>query len=311
MPVIALTGATGFVGRSIVEQLRLQRPDCDLRLLVRNPANRFLPDSWNDARIELIPGGLDDADALESLTAGSDSVVHIAAAIAGNSQNDFERTNLIGTRRLLDALSRGPSASHLVVVSSLAARHPDLSWYAASKRAAEELVRARCPEHSIIRPPAVYGPDDPALADFWKLLARGWLLRLGAPDARFSLLHVDDLAQLIVELLANPARGRIVEPCGPQPGDGWTWPAIAEAAARVRGGPVRTLPVPRSTLRAAGAIGPIAARLIGRTAILNPGKVRELHHVDWVCDNLRALPEWRPSMSLEQALPDLPGWRTR
>jgi nucleoside-diphosphate-sugar epimerase len=283
MPVIALTGATGFVGRSIVEQLRLQRPDCDLRLLVRNPANRFLPDSWNDARIELIPGGLDD----------------------------FERTNLIGTRRLLDALSRGPSASHLVVVSSLAARHPDLSWYAASKRAAEELVRARCPEHSIIRPPAVYGPDDPALADFWKLLARGWLLRLGAPDARFSLLHVDDLAQLIVELLANPARGRIVEPCGPQPGDGWTWPAIAEAAARVRGGPVRTLPVPRSTLRAAGAIGPIAARLIGRTAILNPGKVRELHHVDWVCDNLRALPEWRPSMSLEQALPDLPGWRTR
>lgn len=308
MPVIALTGATGFVGRSIVEHLRLTRPDAHLRLLVRSPERRRLPESWNSARVELVPGSLDDAGALESLVAGSDTVVHIAAAIAGNSRQDFERSNVVGTRRLLEALSRRAPASRFVLVSSLAARCPEMSWYAASKRAAEELVRTRWPNHSIVRPPAVYGPDDPALADFWKLLARGWLLRLGGPNARFSLLHIDDFARLMAELVAAPENGSLIEPSGPQPDQGWTWEAIAATAARVRGRPVRTLPVPPWALRAVGAISPIAARLTGRSAMLNPGKVRELHHVDWVCDNLRAFHEWCPSMSLEQALPDLPGW---
>ena len=310
MPVIALTGATGFVGKVLVEHLLAAHPEHQLRLLVRGPENRPLPDAWRCKRVSVVSGSLDDGAALNVLLDGSDTVVHIAAAIAGNSLEDFELSNVVGTRRLLDALSRQAPCSHLIQISSLAARQPELSWYSATKRAAEEQVCARWPAHSIVRPPAVYGPDDPALARFWKLLARGCLLRLGPSHARFSLLHVDDLVRLIGALVESGAHAAIIEPAGPQPDRGWSWPAVAEVAASVRGGPVRTLPMPRTLLRAVGMLGPVAGRVTGTMALLNPGKVRELQNVDWVCDNLCGLNGWRSMIALDQALPDLPGWRT-
>ncbi len=310
MPVIALTGATGFVGRALVTHLLATRPESEIRLLVRGAAQRPLPAAWRSDRVRVIPGSLNDRDALNALVEGSDTVVHIAAAIAGNRLEDFERSNIVGTRSLLESLSLQAPSSHLIQISSLAARRPELSWYSATKRAAEELVCVRWPVHSIIRPPAVYGPDDPALASFWKLLARGWLLRLGSAQARFSLLHVDDLVRLIDTRIEAGANAAIIEAAGPQPDGGWSWSAVAAVAAGVRGAPVRTLALPGALLRSAGWLGPLTGRLTGTAALLNPGKVRELQHIDWVCDNLHDATGWRSMIALDQALTDLPGWRT-
>jgi len=308
VPVIAVTGATGFVGTMVVRALAAIQPRPTLRLLLRNPGRRQLAPALQSQPI--VEGTLEDSGALQKLVDNADVVVHIAAAIAGNRAEEFEQTNILGTRRLIEAIESKTPHTHLIQISSLAARVPDLSGYAASKRAAEELIRTRISHYTILRPPAVYGPNDPALEGFWRWLARGWLIRLGPSAARFSLLHVQDLAETVVRLIDHGPTTKTMEVAGPQPTGGWHWNALADVAGSRRGGPVRILPVPAAALKLLALGSCAAGMLLGRAQILNPGKARELRHIDWVCDN-QALADrlgWQPSTKLEAALATLPGW---
>lgn len=325
MPVLALTGVTGFIGRALLARLLgdselddtalgAPRPSgpagagLNLRVLVRG---RGRIDAALTGRIEQIDGDLGEPDALAELVSGADAVVHLAGAIAGSRAEDFDRVNVEGSRRLAEAIRTHAPGAHAVLVSSLAAENPTLSWYAASKAGAEQAWQTLPGEcRSILRPPAVYGPEDPALADFWKALSRGWLIRLGPREARFSLVHVDDVVEAIIRLLEHGPTKTAMTLAGPGPAGGWRWADIAAIASRLRGRPVRTLAVPAALLGAAGATGLAIQRLRGRRALLSPGKVRELRHIDWVCDNLAlsAHLDWTPERTLDDALPTLPGW---
>ena len=252
------------------------------------------------------------------------AVIHIAGAIAGRSADDFHRVNVAGTERLLEAIRCLPDPARLIHVSSLAAREPTLSDYAASKHSAEQRVAASGLEYVIIRPPAVYGPTDPALAPLWRGLARGWLPQLGSDEARFSLIHVDDLAEALLEAVRAPVlHGDIVSPDDLHPG-GYGWADIARIAEETGGRKVRRLRLPGLLVRAAGQATTLISRLgLGSPPVFSAGKARELLHPNWCCrlhidtrsgkndDNsqLTYCPEWRPTMTLRDSLNDLPGWR--
>ena len=305
MVTIALTGATGFVGRATLTHL-LSR-GYRARALVR--PGRHLP---KNASVESVTGSLDDAESLEALVTGCTAVIHIAGAITGTDYPTLARVNVAGTRRLTRAMQRRCPEARLVHVSSLAARAPSLSDYAASKRAGEDVVTASGLDWIILRPPAVYGPDDPALAPVWRWLARGWLLRAGTPAARFSLLHVDDLATALVDA-AGADRGQSTVTClHDGRTDGYDWATLARIAERKRGAAVRVVPIPQALLMTVARCGLSLARLgLLRTPVLVPGKVRELAHPNWVCDNtqLPGCPEWKPRMQFEDCLGTLPGWK--
>jgi len=305
---VALTGATGFVGRATLK--RLLAEDVSVKALVR--PGRHLPAA---ERLTSIAGSLDDSNSLLRLVSGCDTIIHIAGSISGRNYVDLARTNASGCRRLIEAIRTGCPTARLVHVSSLAAREPALSDYAASKRAGEDLVTTSKLDWLIIRPPAVYGPDDPALATLWRLLARGLLPRIGSPQARFSLLHVSDLAAALVNAglqsrITIERDDRLVCLHDGRQG-GYSWQDIAEIASQRRQGTVRTIPVPPALLRTVGTLNLFGARLAGRTPpVLVPGKVAELVHPDWVCDNtqLPGCPEWKPLKMFADCLTNLPGW---
>ncbi len=304
MPTIALTGATGFVGRAVLKQLLADGHR--VRALAR--PSRQLP---GHDKLVRISGTLENADRLAELVKDCQAVVHIAGAISGLDYADFAHTNVAGTARLVDAIQEEAPTARLIHVSSLAAREPQLSDYAASKRAGEDIVTASGLKWAIIRPPAVYGPDDPALAPVWRLLAHGWLPCIGTKTGRFSMLHVTDLATAI-GCLVTSAQPDSWQTClhDGKPG-GYNWRELAEVAAKVRNGNVRIVPVPRWLLRPVARLNIQVARLRrARPPALVPGKLRELAHSDWVCDNtqLPGCPEWKPSMQLKNCLTDLPGW---
>ena len=300
--LIAVTGLSGFIGRSLAREL--VRRGHRVRGLSRRPVGTGSPG------VEWVTGDLRSGDALRSLFAGADAVVHLAGLVGSARAEAFGQVNAEGTRALLDALETTGSPAPLLLVSSLAARAPTVSPYAASKAEAERmaLARAASREILIVRPPAVYGPGDRATMPLWAQLARGWLL---APRGarRFSLLYVEDLARLLAELLARPwPREAILEPDDAAP-DFHDWPRAAAAAARALGSPIRLLKLPRAAFTAAAAASEIVARWRGGQPVLGRGKVAELFQRDWCCrrSTMAALP-WRPTIALEAGLVATLAW---
>lgn len=297
---VAVTGASGFVGAAVARHLAAQ--GWRLRLLVRPGSQARLPPL---AGIQIVTGSLADTDALKHLLDGAQALVHCAGAVRGATRAGFDRVNVAGVQSLLDAIATD-NALRMVHISSLAARHPQLSHYAASKRAGEQRVEARLPptRRVVLRPPAVYGPDDRELRPLLNQMLRGLALIPGRRDARFSLLHVDDLAAAVTCLLSGSAGwGQTHEPDDGHPG-GYDWQDLLAAIARLRRRPVRSLVVPGPLLSALGACNELAARLAGSAPMLSRGKARELRWPDWVATGNSSLwaSGWRPAIDLDQGL---------
>ncbi len=268
MPVAAVTGATGFVGPHLIAALA--RHGWTLRLLMR----RWTPlPSLAGVDAEIAWGDLSDEASLRRLVEGADAVVHAAGAIKARRPEDFQAINRDGTARL-SALA--PTLPFLLL-SSLAAREPQLSPYAASKRAAEEVVARRRGPWLAVRAPAVYGPGDRETLAYFRMAARGFALQPDRADARLSLIHVEDLAEALAGALGTLLPSRVCEIDDGRLA-GYSHADMAAAAAAALGRRVRPLRIPQ------GLIGAVAALngLRSSAQILTPAKVRELFHPDWV-----------------------------
>lgn len=297
--VVALTGATGFIGGALCQPLT--RAGWQVRALVRRA-----PGTAPTPKIEWISGDLDNTAALDRLVADADAIIHCAGAVRGRSAECFERVNVSGSERLLRAIRTGSRCTRFLLMSSLAAREPTLSWYAASKRNAEEAVQREAGSLAltIFRPTAVYGPGDRELKPVFRLLRHGLLPIPGSRAARLSLLHVQDLVTAVLRWLdSSPPVVGTFELHDGRAG-GYTWQSIATIASRAHGRPVRLLPLPQAGLSLAAAVNLRLAQWLGYEPMLTPGKLRELRHPDWICDN-GAFAEalgWRPKIDLERAL---------
>ena len=293
---VALTGATGFIGSAVAR--RLQHAGLSVRALVRPTADTTgLPSD-----LERITGALDHPDSLARLVRGAGVVVHCAGVVRGRGPVDFDPVNVEGVARLAAAAAAVRPAPAIVHVSSLAARHPGLSAYAASKWRGEQELRA-APAWTVLRPPVVYGPGDRELLPLLRVMARGLAPLVGRRDGRLSLVYVEDLADAVVALVALDGTGRIFEIHDGRP-SGYSVAEIVAAVERWRGRRIVRVAVPAAVVRVAAHANTLAARLRGRVPMLTPGKARELLHPTWACDNapLTAATGWHPRFGLDEGL---------
>ena len=282
--LVAVTGGTGFIGRTIVR--RLLRGGWRVRALARRSDAAL-----SDAGVEVVRGTLEDAAALRELARSTNAVVHCAGAIRAHSKEAFVRANRDGTARLAEAVLAQPTPPRFLLISSLAARAPELSSYAASKRMAEDVVHRTLHDPAkfcILRPPAVYGPGDRATLPIFRQIQRGLLL-VPAADARFSLLYVEDLAEIVACLLDAPRwHGEVIEPDDGR--GGYRWPDLAHIAGDHLQRRVRTVPVPWPALWLPAALAQLTGAVLQRAPTITIGKLRELYHADWVCQGTSAMP---------------------
>jgi uncharacterized protein YbjT (DUF2867 family) len=287
--ILALTGATGFVGGHLLDQTLAAGHQ--VRALTRRPQQPRDGVTWV----------LGDLARPGPLAVGADALVHVAGVVSAPGRAGFAAGNIEGTRAVL-AAAEAAGVARFVHVSSLAAREPALSLYGWSKAEAEALVRASPLGWSIVRPPAVFGPGDMEMLDLFRAARRGVV---PAPAGRFSVIAVEDLAALLLALATAPADRAVHE--ADDGGPGYTHAQFAHALGHAVGRRVTTLPVPGPLLSLAAH----ADRLWrGPKAKLTPDRAAYIRHPDWTVDPARRPPPdlWRPRRPTPEALAATARW---
>lgn len=287
--IVALTGATGFVGGHLLDQALAAGHQ--VRALTRRAQPPRKGVTW-------IAGDLARPGPLAE---GADALVHVAGVVNAPDRAGFAAGNIEGTRVVL-AAAEAAGVPRFVHVSSLAAREPGLSLYGWSKAEAEALVCASSLGWSIVRPPAVFGPGDTEMLDLFRAARKGVV---PAPGGRFSVIAVEDLAALLLALAAAPADRTLYEADDGNPGV--THSQFARMLGAAVGRPVLPLPIPGPLL----SLGARIDRLWrGPKAKLTPDRAAYIRHPDWTVDPARRpLPAlWRPTRPTAQALAATARW---
>ncbi len=304
---IAITGASGFIGGHLVEAIR--RRNWRPVVLMRGHPGALLRPATD---LEIVPGDLGDRAALGRLVKGADCIIHAAGAVKALGAAQFFEINTLGTERLLNAAQSANPNAPFIHLSSLAAREPRLSPYAASKRASEDKVAlwAGPRPWMILRPPAVYGPGDLALLPLFRLARYGFIPYPAAEGARFSLIHVADLADAIVALIDAEWRGNPVLEIDDGTEGGHDWAQTIACLQALAGRKLRSWRLPRASMIPIALATQSAARFTGRPHILSPAKLNELYQPDWVArhDDVRMRGNWRPRHDLAHGFADTWNW---
>lgn len=275
MRVAAVTGATGFLGRRLVGALAAE--GWRVRVLVRRDAVHAAPEGVEP---EVVIGGLSDEAALARLCRGAEVVVHAAGLVKARAAADFAAVNAAGAERVAQAAQRA-GVGRTLLVSSLAAREPKLSAYAASKRAGEEAARRVLGDRlTVLRPPAIYGPGDLETLGVFEAALRLPVAPVFDPRARLAMIHVEDAARQIAAAAVRAPQRPVVALSDARP-DGYGWREIAAAASRAVGKRRFAAPLSPALLppliRAAGFL----SRMNGRPPPISADKLGELLHPDW------------------------------
>lgn len=180
-----ITGATGFIGSTLCEELVSR--GIPVRALHRRGSNTSFIRSLS---VELVEGDVTDRDSLRAAMRGCDTVFHLAALFreAKFPHSEYWRVNLEGTRNLLEIAAETESVRYVGYCSTTGVLgdvkappadettpYAPLDVYQESKTEAEKLAldwfRSGRVAGSVIRPAMVYGPRDTRLFKLFRGIA--------------------------------------------------------------------------------------------------------------------------------------------
>lgn len=320
---ILVTGATGFLGSHVAEQL--SQGGRQVRALVRKTSNtKFLKTL---AGVELAYGAVDDAESCMAAMAGVTGVVHAAGLVKARSGQEFLRVNTEGTENLLNAAEKAGTVQRFVFVSSQAAGGPSdadgspvrvgeekapVTAYGRSKLAAEALlVASKDKVHSVIlRPPAIYGPRDGEILIFFKSVHTGVLPLTNPPTARYSMIYGPDCAAACVKALdAEVESGSVFYVDDGHPvlfGE-----MIEKVEVALGKKAWLRVPLPQGLVRGAAAVTELYGKVTNQAVMLTRDKCNELHERGgWVCDGTpaRAALGWEPTVQFAEGVKLTADW---
>jgi UDP-glucose 4-epimerase len=307
--MILVTGATGFIGKAVLERLLAKDQARYVAVAARNGGQQ-----WPGKVLPRVTGDLEPSTdwsvALEDVSA----IVHCAARVhvmddtATDPLAEFRRINVQGTLNLArQAAAKG--VQRFIFISSIKVNgeatqsgapffadgiSAPLDPYGVSKMEAEqglhEISAQTGMEIVAIRPPLVYGPGVKAnFAAMMRWLKRGVPLPLGAIHNQRSLVALDNLVDLIVTCLTHPAAAN--QTFLVSDGEDLSTTQLLRRMSHALGKPARLIPVPASVLKLGAALvgkPELAQRLCGSLQV-DISKTRELLG-------------WRPPVSVDEGL---------
>jgi nucleoside-diphosphate-sugar epimerase len=314
---VLITGANGFLGSALCR--RLVGDGHGVRALVRPGSDGSALDGVG---VERAPGDVTDARSVRAAVEGMEVVFHLAGLRRAPERSAFFRVNAEGTRTVSEAMLR-VGGRRMVLVGSLAAVGPSrpdrphvetdplepAEWYGESKAEAERIaLGTRGLEVAVARPPRILGPGDRENLVFFRLVKRGIRLEIGGGPRPLSVVDVDDVVELLVQLAARPeAVGEAFFAPGPED---TTLEEIQEVGARELGVRPRTLRLSPGRLQTLAAMADGFSRLTGRHLPLNRKLARQLLAPAWTCsgEKARARLGWVPRIHVRTSIARSAAW---
>ncbi|EIZ77433.1 NADH dehydrogenase [Novosphingobium sp. Rr 2-17] len=210
--IVTVLGGSGYVGRHLAQELLAR--GARLRVASRQPQKAYMVRALgNLGQVQFAKVDVTKPASLAAALAGSDAVVNLVGAFAGN----LDAVQGEGAGRIA-AAAKAAGAAALVHVSALGASAGSDIAYARTKAEGEDAVLAAFPSATIVRPSLMFGPDDNLVMMFGDLISRLPAMPVFAPDAKLQPLFVDDAAQAIAHALTDPASfgGKTFELAGPE-----------------------------------------------------------------------------------------------
>jgi nucleoside-diphosphate-sugar epimerase len=313
MAKVLVTGASGFVGKHLVAALT-DRGD-EITCLVRK-SSRIDP-TWK-AGTRLVFGDVTNPDSLPPAVSGQDIVYHVAGCTQALAPRQFYRVNQRGVANVAQVCAGQTNPPVLVSVSSLAAAGPAIddkpkiesdrsmpvSHYGHSKRAGERAAEAfadRVPI-TIVRPPIVLGEADRMGLPLFRSIARFAVHMVpGLNRRRFSLIHADDLVQLLILAAergkrlpphgrpeSHGSQGYYFAACEEDPAYSDLGRMVAEAVGRHL---VVIIPTATPMLWMVAVAGEAVSHLRQDPLFMNLDKAREITAGSWICSARAATEE--------------------
>jgi nucleoside-diphosphate-sugar epimerase len=318
-----ITGATGFIGSHLVDLLYTQ--GYDLRVLVRNESK--LAD-LKKYPIEAVQGDLFNQEALDKATKDIDGVFHLAAevrAIANNTPALFTKTNVVGTKNVLDACVKN-NVKKVVAISSIAAQgvnkpgqslvtedmancNPD-SPYGESKKAMEDLCLQIMQQTgmpiALPRPGFVFGEKAHSVSQFFKAVKAGQFRFINQGETRWSFVYVKNLVQGLMQAMhSKQANGEAFFLTDEHP---YTirefTEAIAEAYHVEKPGSV-----PGALAGVGATVLDVFSGMTGKKFPLTKERLHRLtHDMAYSCEKSKKLINYNPEIQLSESIPATVAW---
>jgi len=315
-----VTGANGFVGSHLVGEL-LDK-GYQVRCLVRKTSNL----KWlSGLEVEYAYADIAEKNSLKDVVKDVDLVFHVAGLTKAKDREAYFKANAEGTKNLVEiCLEENPGVQRFVYVSSQAAVGPGedkqplnetvlcrpITHYGESKLEGERIVLQYATQLpvTVIRPPAVYGPKDSDMLGFFKVANKGFQISFGRGESFLSLCYVKDLINGII--LAAENHKSIGKTYFIADDKIYSWREAFNIIANVLSKRTIPLKIPKSLVIFLAFLSENFLKLLGKTAVFNTQKAKEITQRYWGLDVSKAKAElgFLPKYDLERGAKETVRW---
>ena len=206
---VFLTGATGFVGRYMLERLLADGYAVRAALRACRAKARVVARSQLMGRkddFEWVHGDVVEGIRLEEGMQGCDAVIHLVGIIVEKGTNTFERVHHLGTRNVVEAAKRN-GIKRFVHMSALGVHADGVALYQTTKWKGEEEVRQSGIPFCILRPSLIFGQGDGFVTQMMATIRSAPLFRPVPGDGtpKFRPIAVEDVTTCFVRALTYEA----------------------------------------------------------------------------------------------------------
>ena len=209
MKTIFITGATGFLGKHLLEAIDTKK--YKVLCMARQSSDSSFMDNLN---VEKITSSLDNLYTLSHYMKDVDIIIHLAANLGYKNLQELESTNVQGTKNLIQS-AKGANVKRIIAMSSISALMNPITNYGLSKAQADKIIMESGIAYTLLRPGIILGKGCHGFERIVSHIKKFPFIVPIIGDGNFKTqpVHVNDIVNLILHIIEHDSTSNKIYPC--------------------------------------------------------------------------------------------------